>query len=1000
MLQQKNVQRQLNKVRDDFAVWSSQYHNVFDIPLEYPTELETGLNQGLLNISDLHKLHNLKRQKVNMLLTSLNTLNNNEKEELVDEFRQIATVQPETKTKLLNITTTYKNILPLLNTYLNQISKYNNIVSKSINMFNNRVDLVESSISTILRQGSMKQTKQDTLDRNIKNDIDKIVRNFNKSLSVFDEKYNVQGIQTKMTRFIDGYTELKQLAHYIDKSVRAMKSAFQIKNTGSINAITIPDITEYSKIPIFDITPPPVIQLSAFKSSKDVQSHVTQQYAQFKWPIPQITPGGECKQSAPWPPLDIPEGTQTTCSGRGDINIVQRLSYHYMIPQSSDVNIMLVHSTGAGKTCTATLIASIFGRMGYTIAYITKKSLIGSFVDKTAIMGNCDFNLQQVTSVGKGTLRDLISELDISKKMKASGKSRKDAVSDLMISKGRQILTQMGVHLLGTRPVLSTSTKKPTDDAFDNLDPINRPRASVSDHLQIEFSYDQLGNLADSITGGRIKKYWNELTMKGNGTPKDPVRRCLFVIDEAHKIIGPSSDKALGNPLVVYQKIRNMLWRSREISGTEAARVLLITATPMPNHVCDLVNLVNLLAPKEDCITDFFDTNPSKMYKNFDETYLNNDGTLKNTEKFDRLFRGRISYFDYSKDRNRFAFADQHFIRVQLSELQEKGIRKCFRGVYKLRNGRYGTSDDNVKLTNKQFMDRLKCVQLNVVWPKLENYNHPVWNRGIAALLKDDKFKGFADEDMLKVASPVLYELSKNVGKHMTNMLAKHERHQNVKQYIFTDASSRTDNNYGVDVIARVLQDQLDMVRVNYEIKKSSGKVAAMRDTPPYKGMIVLDGRTPVRSIKKELLNRWKSNNTDGKQASVFINSGAYKEGIDVWGVGIVHIVGYIQNISDLIQSVARAIRNCSHAELPFHKNGWPMTVLVYIPEFKSAQPYLIREMLDGMAGSQLLKNTAMTQMTSLMQNSAYDKQLLENINNALSEPLTLHPPVAMDTSD
>jgi hypothetical protein len=587
----------------------------------------------------------------------------------------------------------------------------------------------------------------------------------------------------------------------------------------------------------------------------------------------------------------------------------------------------------------------------------------------------------------------MISESDIiaAVNVKAKGETKQDVVAKLMIMKGKQLLTQMGVHLLGTRPVVTGSNTTPTSDNFDNLDPNTRPRASYADNIKLEFSYEQLGNLADSISGGRIKKYYNELVVKGNGTKEDPIRRCLFIIDEAHKIIGESSDKALGNPLVVYKKIRDMLWKSRRVSGENGARVLLITATPMPEHVCDLVNLVNLLAPEEDGIIDFFDTDPRKMYKKFDQLHLNVDGTFKDTQKFDRLFRGRISYFDYSKDRNRFAYTKQEFIRVQLSELQEKGIRKCFRGEYKNNKGRYERIDNNIDLTNKAFMERVRCVQLNVVYPKLDKHAHPTWNRGIAALLKNTTFNGFKGEE-LKDASPVLYQLAENVQSYMRAIQSDTSRINNIKQYIFTDVNKRTDNNYGVDLIARVLQDRLDMVRVNYEVKKGDNKVAVIRDTPPYKGMIVMDGRTPVQSIKKELLARWKNNNTDGKNASVFINSGAFKEGIDVWGVGIVHVVGYIHNIADLIQSVARAIRNCSHSALPFHNDGWPLTVLVYLPEFKSPQPFLIHEMLETMGGSESIKMTAMDQMTTLMKNSAYDKYLLENINNAHNVPLILRP--------
>ena len=73
-----------------------------------------------------------------------------------------------------------------------------------------------------------------------------------------------------------------------------------------------------------------------------------------------------------------------------------------------------------------------------------------------------------------------------------------------------------------------------------------------------------------------------------------------------------------------------------------------------------------------------------------------------------------------------------------------------------------------------------------------------------------------------------------------------------------------------------------------------------------------------MREIKKAI----KDNNINGENIKVIIISEAASEGIDLKNVRQVNILEPWYNINRLEQIIGRAVRNCSHKNLPFNKHN------------------------------------------------------------------------------
>ena len=71
--------------------------------------------------------------------------------------------------------------------------------------------------------------------------------------------------------------------------------------------------------------------------------------------------------------------------------------------------------------------------------------------------------------------------------------------------------------------------------------------------------------------------------------------------------------------------------------------------------------------------------------------------------------------------------------------------------------------------------------------------------------------------------------------------------------------------------------------------------------------------------------------NVDGSIIRIMVIDSEYKQGINLYDVSYVHILGDLMSISDRIQAVGRSVRYCGQSGIPFTPHqGWKLKVYEY----------------------------------------------------------------------
>jgi hypothetical protein len=153
-------------------------------------------------------------------------------------------------------------------------------------------------------------------------------------------------------------------------------------------------------------------------------------------------------------------------------------------------------------------------------------------------------------------------------------------------------------------------------------------------------SYKQFSNLV----AGKNALY--QQLVKKNGE-KDPLRKTLLIIDEAHKLYGGADLSSVERPDM--NKLHAAIMKSYTVSGADSVRLLLMTATPMTNNPLELIQLLNLLRHPSEQL-------PVK-YDDFSSKYLDQDGTFskQGSRKFLDDIAGYISYLNRERDARQFS---------------------------------------------------------------------------------------------------------------------------------------------------------------------------------------------------------------------------------------------------------------------------------------------------------------------------------------------------------
>jgi hypothetical protein len=187
-------------------------------------------------------------------------------------------------------------------------------------------------------------------------------------------------------------------------------------------------------------------------------------------------------------------------------------------------------------------------------------------------------------------------------------------------------------------------------DAMKYPAKISSPMRYVSQQWIEPMSYRQFSNMLE-----KGNKFYEKIVAK-NGE-KDPLRKTLLIIDEAHKLYSPN---VVGSEKADVGILEQWIDHSYKTSGKDSVRVMLMTATPYTDDGMEMVKLLNLL--RADKLPTEFDT--------FSKKFLNDDGSFTKAGwfRFRDQISGYISYLNRSQDARNFSHPTIENILVPISK--------------------------------------------------------------------------------------------------------------------------------------------------------------------------------------------------------------------------------------------------------------------------------------------------------------------------------------------
>jgi len=395
----------------------------------------------------------------------------------------------------------------------------------------------------------------------------------------------------------------------------------------------------------------------------------------------------------------------------------------------------------------------------------------------------------------------------------------------------------------------------------------NKERKVLSNLDPHETEYKRIINKAKE----RIDKYYNIMSY--------------------HKFVSLASEKKINlkNSLILIDEVQNIVSEGGTFyttfmkaihSAPADLRVVVLSATPIFDRPMELGLTLNLLRPDTEFPVG------SKFNEMFIKTKRNKNGEtiyeVKNINKLKSMLNGYISFYKGAPD-HVFPKKNLKLVKCQMSRFQYEAYRTV---MEQEGYGRFGESDI-LDLPNN-FLIGPRIIS-NVAFP----------NKGIN---EDgfDSFKGKAlDFDLLKIYSIKFYKIMKKI--------------KSCQGTVFVYSSFKEFG--GLKSFIKVLEYH------KYKDFNDNGK-GKLR-------YAVWSGDETAE--KKELIKDFfnKKENEDGSMLKVLLGSPAIKEGVSLLRVKQVHILEPYWNMSRLEQIIGRAIRFCSHKDVPLQERE--VKVYIYI---------------------------------------------------------------------
>ena len=535
------------------------------------------------------------------------------------------------------------------------------------------------------------------------------------------------------------------------------------------------------------------------------------------------------------------------------------------ISQSTPYNgILLFHGTGVGKTCSSISIAENF------------KETIRETNRKIVILLN--------PSIKDNFIKNIFN-IELLKYSKATEQCTKDSY-----------LKEANIKI----------EKKLTKD---NYELIQKKVMSIIKERYSFFGYTEFSNLIERI---ELKLYKNFDTKLVPELLRKEIHRrfsnSVMIIDEVHNIKETSESKVLPDIL------------KSVLEYTINLKLVLLSATPMFDKSIEIIDLINLLLLN--------DKRPIIEKRDI----FHSDGNIKEDGKkilIDKA-RGYISYLrgehpakfplrlypDVYNDKRiieRFPSRDmKNNLITEDMKIKYLKLVGCEMKDYQLQ--KYNQFDSSQSEDEYGAFNSDAMMASNIVFPyEDERVKNLVSKNGFSNLLSysDKRGLSFKKEEYKR------YFEKQNIGKYsckLHNILKTIEKSKGI---VFI---------YSKFIYGGVLPLAL-MLEMNGYSKFDGSLLKGKKQNPDDKKYIIISGDTNLSKNTYKKYLKIEENNKNGELVKVIIGSETAAEGLDFKYLREVHILDPWHHFNKQEQIIGRAIRNCSHKNLPFEERN----VLVFL---------------------------------------------------------------------
>jgi len=386
----------------------------------------------------------------------------------------------------------------------------------------------------------------------------------------------------------------------------------------------------------------------------------------------------------------------------------------------------------------------------------------------------------------------------------------------------------------------------------------------------------------------------------------------------------------LTNHLLIIDEVQNIVSESgtyykvfhKEIRRHHRTlRTVIMSATPIFDKPIELALTMNLLRPLDDEIP----VNPTFNELFLSQTIFNNQIAyeIKNADKLKQYLSGYISYY---KGAPEYAFPKKvlKIVRCKMSQYQYGCYKIVQRAEGALKEG------DILKLPNNFYIGSRMIS--NVAFPN--------------KLIKEDgykAFKGRACKEDLEKYSVKFFKILNNIKRCKGTVFV----YSNFREY------------GGIQSFIRVLDNN------GYKSFKEHG--------PGRNRYAVWSGDESLsdKELYRDTFNQ--ISNVDGSQLKIILGSPTIKEGVSLLRVRQVHVIEPYWNMSRLDQVMGRAVRFCSHKDMPREERE--VKIFIYISVDPKNQKLTVDKHILNMAYA---KDQLTKQFEQVIKESAVDYLLFQ----------------------